>query len=271
MLEEDSEEIKTEDKVVKRRKRLKLFLFKIPLVVMIVCAVLIVALKMVERYPDPLRQGFEEYLSKSTNTNATIGELKKIKFFPTVVFEAENITFHNGSNAAIIDLEIKEVKFNAPFTSLFFGSKKFNNFSLTELTSNAGFLLPQEMKIASIKVEHKKGPDQFGSFLVIDGDINKKKIFGEIEVEVGTYNYKLSNNIPFSFKIENREVSATLKRNFKDVTFENMVFQKEDQQSDAKQYELYEGGEYKNDNPLYCLMMEVDLNNCDKYLTKISE
>ena len=76
-----------DEKKTKKRKRLKLFLFTIPVIMMVVVGIMLVALKVVERYPIPLRQGFEQYLSNVTGTNATISELEEIKFFPNIVLK----------------------------------------------------------------------------------------------------------------------------------------------------------------------------------------
>ncbi len=254
------------DKSVKRRKRLKFFLFKLPIFFMIIGAILIGALKLVERYPDPLRQGFEEYLSKSTNTNATIGQLKAIKFFPVVTVHAEDITFHNGANAALIDLEIGDIKFEAPFGSMFFGAGKFNNFEVQNFVSEKNFLSDNRIEITSGEVINEKGPDQFGSFIKLTGKINERAADMVIEIEPLTYNYRLGKTVPFSFTVGEYAVSATLQRNFKNVEFENLVFSKGEIQAKAKNYFLNQKNDYQKNNPVHCLLMGDDINKCDVYL-----
>ena len=254
------------DKGVKRRKRLKFFLFKVPIFFMIIGAILIGALKLVERYPDPLRQGFEEYLSKSTNTNATIGQLKVIKFFPVVTVHAQNITFHNAANAALIDLEIEDIKFSAPFGSMFLGAGKFNSFELKNFVSEKNFLSANRLEIISAKIINEKGPDQFGSFLKLVGNVNERAAEIEIEIEPLTYNYRLGKTIPFSLSVGEYLVSATLQRNFKNVEFENLVFSKGDNQAKAKNYFLNQKNDYQKNNPVHCLLMGDDINKCDVYL-----
>jgi len=259
-----------DEKKLKRRKRLKLFLFNIPVIMMIVVGVMLVALKVVERYPVPLRQGFEQYLSNVTGTNATISELEEIKFFPHIVFKAKDLTFHNRANAARIDLEIEEINYEAPFFSAFMKTGKFNDFSLRNLTSLAGYISPKAIVIETIDIvnegEGNEGEEnKRESFILAKGKVGEELVQVKLDIEAQKYNYKLPNNIKFSLTVGEYSADTVLKRNLTSVTFDDLVFSKGESTAPAQQYFLFEKGEYKNDNPLYCLVMVEDLNECDKY------
>lgn len=256
-----------EEKRQHRRKRIKFIFFKIPIVLMVICAVLIGALKLVERHPDPLRQGFEQYLSKATGRNATIGKLEEIKFFPNFIIRAKNITIHSRQNAAIIDMEIEEFYINSPFSSMFVNSKKINSFRLKNLKANENMFGPKAVDISSAEIITKKGPDQFGSFLMLEGKIGGEDANFEMEMEVGKYNYRIPSSIPFSFRIGNYEVSATFEQGFRNTMLENTVFSKDDEVSDAQKYTIIEKRELNLDNPLTCILNQKNLSDCDKYLT----
>ncbi len=257
----------SEEKKHRRRKLMKWFFFRIPIILMIFGGILIASLKLVERYPDPLRQGFEEYLSKATNRNALIGTLEEIKFFPNFVIDARNITIHNRQNAAVIDLEIEKINMKSPFSSMFLNSRKINNLVLENLHANAGMFGPKEMKISSASIVDKKGPDQYGSFLFAEGEHGGKTAYFEAELKVGTYSYSVPSNVPFSLQIGEYALNATLNKNFTNVTLDNVVFSKGDQSSEAKKYIFVEDKKYQQDNPLVCLWVEENLKNCDKYLS----
>lgn len=256
----------TEEKRMRRRKLVKLIFFRIPIILMIISGVLIAALKLVERYPDPLRQGFEQYLSEASNRNATIGKMEKIKFFPNFIIDARNVTIHNGKNAAIIDLEIKKINISAPFSSIFFNSKKINSFSLENLHANGGMMGAKEVFVSSSEIINKEGPDQYGSFLLASGTYGEKKAYFEAELEVEKYNYYIPSKIPFSLQIGEYQVDATLSRNFTNVTLENTVFSKGDIKSEAKEYVFSKDDGYQLDNPLGCIWTEENLESCNKYL-----
>lgn len=259
----------TQDKTQQKRKRFKFWLFKIPLVLMVISAILIGALLLVERYPEPLRQGFEQYLSRISGGSATIGTLKDIKFFPHFVLSAEDITIHNGRNAAIIDVEIKSFLVDVPFSNLFFNKHKFHEFILEDMTAGEGILGPKKIKISKAEIVNKEGPDQFGSFIVADGMLNEHKAFFEAELEVRKYHYRLPAILPFSLKVGDYELNATLNRSGRDGKLENAVLTKSDNTSSpAIDYALSQKKELNEDNPLTCLLIQENLTECSKYLTK---
>lgn len=260
-------QIKQKAKQEKRRKLMKWVFWRIPIALMIIGAILIGALKIVEGYPDPLRQGFEQYLSEATGRNATIGTLEEIKFFPNFILHAKNITVHNLSNAAVIDLEIEDIKINSPFSSVFFGSKKINDFSLTNLTANKDMFGPHEVEIKNAEISVKEGPEQFGSFLVANGLYGERSAVFEAELDVGEYNYRIPATIKFSIKVADYEVSASLKRKLTSVALENTVLSVGDKQSPARSYVLSKGKTYNKDNPLTCIFVQENLQDCDKYLS----
>lgn len=259
--------IKQEAKQEKRRKLIKWVFWRIPIALMIIGAILIGALKIVEGYPDPLRQGFEQYLSEATGRNATIGTLEEIKFFPNFIVHAKNITVHNLQNAAIIDLEIEDIKINAPFSTVFLGSKKINDLSLVNLKANKDMFGPHAVEIESAGIVVKDGPEQFGSFLVADGLYGARPASFEAQLDFGKYNYRIPSKINFSTKISDYGVSASLKRNLRNVTIENTVLSVADKRSQEKSYVFSKNKNYNQDNPLTCIFTQENLQNCDKYLS----
>lgn len=256
-------EVKKRDK----RKIIKFWFFKLPIILMIIGAVLIGALKLVERYPEPLRQGFEEYISTITNRNATIGKLEEIKFFPNFIMVANNITVHNASNAAVIDLEIENIKINTPFSSVFFSANKINDFSLTNLKAKKDMFGPKEVVINSAKIINKTGADQIGNFIVAEGLYGSDQAHLEIKLDVNKYNYSIPNNVQFSIRIGEYEVNGALQKNFSSVTMQNVVLSKGDQSNKSKEYLVVEDNKYSTDNPVSCILLSENLNDCDKYLT----
>jgi len=255
-----------EAKVKQPRKLVKWLFWRIPIGLMILSAVLIVALKIVERYPDPLRQGFEQYLTEATGRNATIGVLEKIKFFPNFILHANNITAHNRANAAEIDLEIEKVRINAPFSSVFFARRKLNEFTLTNLTAQKNMFGPKEVTINTADIVLREEGNNPGSFIVAQGKYGDDDFYLEAQLEAEKYSYKIPNTIPFVVKIGVYSVAANFKRNMTHVVLNNLTFSVSDDVSVPQDYILSKDKNLNQENPLTCILTEEDLQRCEEYL-----
>ena len=253
------------EKSTRSRTLMKWFLFRIPIGLIILGVILIGALKLVEGYPDPLKQGFERYISDSTGRSATIGKLEQVKFFPNFIIDANSITIHNGSNAAIIDVEVENFYVSSPLASMFGGFAKFNDLKVKNLTALENVFGPQKIKVDTAEIVVKDGPDQYGSFLSIVGKIGDKDASILAELEAGKYSYKVPSKLPFSFKVDDYEVNAIQQRNFRSVTLENVVLKNGDRQSEAKTFLFSGNGATQKDNPVACLYLESDLSKCNVY------
>jgi hypothetical protein len=189
---------------IKKNRLIKLAKFlaiKLPIVFAVMAIMMIVSLKLVERYPDPLREGFQQYLSAAYNTNATIGKLEKITFFPTINVHATNVTMHNKSNAAKIDMEVKSTIISAPFWSMLLHAGRIKTLQVKGLQATAGSLLPYDLEIYDLNIIDKEGPEQYGSFIVAEGSYHGQKMTFEAEIQKLKSNYKISRDTPFSLKI----------------------------------------------------------------------
>ena len=122
----------------RRKKFIKWIFIRIPIILIILAAMMIGSLKLVERYPEPLRDGIEEFLSKNSDTNATIGVLERVKFFPNIEIYLRDVTMHNTQNAAVVNIALESAKISAPFWSMFFGGSQLNNISITNLKLKTG-------------------------------------------------------------------------------------------------------------------------------------
>lgn len=241
-------------------------LVKLPIILAVFVLLLIVTLKLVERYPDPLREGFEEYLSNSYKTNATIGKLETIKFFPVVDIQAENITMHQRSNVAIVQMDIESFKIKAPFWSLFFNTGHIYDLEINNLKANEDFLLPKSFVIENLKMEKRQGPNQYGAFLIAEGLYNAKIISLEAELESAKKGYKISSAIPYALSFSNASLSGEIKTERAATRSLNTVLSFENQTSDAQAFDVFKDNQFLSHNPLYCLLNTDNLKDCKKYL-----
>lgn len=250
-----------------RLKRIARFLMvNIPIVLGVLALMMVGSLKLVERYPDPIREGFQQYLSTAYQTNATIGVLDKITFFPALDLRASNITMHNNANAAQIDMAIKSIEINAPFWSLFFKTGRIDKIKIEGLQASAGFSLPHEMKIDILEIIDKSGPEQYGSFLIASGTYNNQKMTFEAEIKKLKTGYKLNKTTPFSLSIGKAQLNAQIQKNSTSVLLNNVVYAVGNKTSTARDYILFDDKVFKEDNPLHCLLHSDDVAECKVYL-----
>lgn len=252
----------------KHKKRLKLLFIKVPIALVLLCLLMIGALKLVERYPDPLKEGFEKYLSERTNTSTTIGNLEKVTFYPDIDIRLENLTMHRNSNTAIIDMEAEKIYISVPLSGFFIKQGRVNFIEIKNVKAEEKIFTPYGLVLHSAKIIDKEGPEQYGSFLIADGIYGGKEFNFEAEIQKDRKSYKIPDSLSFSLALGGYELNATTQKKALTVSLKNLTFQKGNQTADAKDYVFVEKGNYTTDNPLACLYLHAgdDLKKCDEYL-----
>ncbi len=229
---------------------------------------MIATLKLVERYPDPLRQGFEEYLSGLYDANATIGRLEKVSFFPQINIHAEEITIHNKSNAALIKIDIQSFKVSAPFLSIFLNTGFLNNLSIQGLNAVEGAILPRSFEIKEVNIVKKEGPEQYGAFIIGGGTYDKEPMTFEAQLKEKKNGYRLEDQIPFSLKLGNAKLNAQIQSKGGNIKMLNSTLVLDNTSSNSKDYIIFENNKFNEENPLYCLLSKESQLECEKYLTE---
>lgn len=250
----------------RHKKFLKFLFVKFPIIIGVFCVLLIITLKLVERYPEPLRQGFEQYISNGYQTNATIGKLEKVTFFPKMDVQMKDITMHNSSNAALVDMEIKSVSLSAPFWSVMTSMGKFYKIEIKNLSATREMISPKPIEISSVYVTDRNGPEQYGSFLVGEGTYDGKNMRFEVELNKNKDLYSFPKQVSFFVEVDQMTFNATLYRKLRSVTLENASFAIHDQKINDQNYELMQSREIQNDNPLMCMINHADAQKCSEYL-----
>lgn len=257
-----------EGKRTRLRKLAKLFLVKIPLALCVLGGVFILSLKLVEGYPDPLRQGFEDYLSKAYHTSATIEHLDKATFFPVLDIQISDITMHSLSNAAKIDMGMKSVILQAPFWSMFYNTGQLYALKIDKLETQAGFLLAHAINLENIEIIDREGPEQYGAFLVSSGTYNDLPLNFEAKLKKLNKGYKIDQTIPFYLKIGPMELNAQTGISGGKTMMDNATLTYNSKISVAKDYILFEDQQFTQDNPLYCMIHATDIKECSAYITE---
>lgn len=250
----------------KTRKFLRFFFTRLPFALVLGTLLLIGSLKLVEKHPEPIREGFEKFLSQKTNTNTTITRIDDVSFFPNFNIIITDLTMHNRDNAAIIDLEVEKADISIPFWSIFLNGKRMNKVDINNFKASEKIVSPQSIQINEMSIQQKEGPDQYGSFIVAEGKYANRSMFFEAALEKKGKGYKIPKEIPLTFRLGDYALNTTFLRKFSGGHLQKAVFSKGNKSSEATNYALVKSGEYNKDNPLSCMLENKDLSKCDVYL-----
>ncbi|MCI5059878.1 MAG: hypothetical protein MRY79_02275 [Alphaproteobacteria bacterium] len=249
-----------------KEKFLKWLFIRVPLVTLILFIILAGSLKLVERYPDPLKEGLEQFLSQRTNTNASIEILDHVQFFPNIIISLKNIKLHNRQNAAIIDLEIDEFFARSPLWSIFFNTRYIRDLKIKNLHSIAGFMTPKASHFDEISINTLNGPEQYGSFIEGNGTYDAQDTTFQIRIEKKGQNYKIPSAFPFSLQIGKTDLNATMVRKGSDMLMTLTTINTSNQEYGPQDYDIVTKGKYHKDQPFSCLLEYGNMSPCQIYL-----
>ncbi len=263
------------EKQAKRKKRLKLFFIKLPFFFCCFILVLILALKIVERYPEPLREGFEKYLSESTGTNATIGQLLTIKLFPNFNIHINDLTLHKRQNAAETVMQGDNIHIIIPLKNILFGGNTIKKLQFENFRADSGVIFPQDLFVTQSALVDRQGesdPPQYGHFLLANGTYADTPFSIEAKIEKkGKDIYIVPKQTSFVLTIGDLSLNAVLDKGLTEVTLENAVLSRGDQIGSAQSYDLVKSRQYTKDNPLSCMILHGDSAECNVYINNQNE
>lgn len=252
----------------RHRKFLKFLFIKFPIFLLVLGLIFAFALKTIERYPVPVKDGLQQYISSALNANASIGRIENFSFMPQIQADLYDVTIHNHQNAAEIKASVEKLEFSAPFWSGFFGGGKIVKLNIDGLETGSNYPFITPMFINNASIIDRAGPGQYGSFLIGTGEFRDLPLNFEIKLEKKKGYYKIPETLPFSLSLGQRVIKGTLKTSYKTIDLANLIYQKEGQSSEAREYSLVRKEEYLSDNPLSCVLLESELKTCDQYLNE---
>lgn len=262
------------EKQAKRNKRLKLLFIKLPFFFCCFILVLILALKIVERYPEPLREGFEKYLSESTGTNATIGQLLTIKLFPDFNIHINDLTLHKRQNAAETVMEGDNIHIIIPLKNILFGGNTIKKLQFENFRAESGVIFPQDLFVAQSALVDRQGesePPQYGHFLVANGTYAGSPFAIEAKIDKKGKSYIIPKQTSFVLNIGDLSLNAVLDKGLTQVRLENAVLSRGAQTGNVQSYDLVKSRQYIKDNPLSCIILLGDSAECDIYIDNKNE
>ncbi len=251
----------------KHKKRLKFFLIKLPIILVVFVFVMIGALKLVERYPDPLREGFEKYLSEQTRTQVTIGQVDKVAFHPNIDIQLQKITLHRANNAAIIEGEAEKFALSVPLAGLFIKKGRINFLEIRNLKANKNIFTAFDIDIKTAQIIDDEADSTKANFTA-QGIYGGKEFDIDVEIQKDKKSYIVPKKLLISVNLGAYKIEASLQKSLLDVVLMGVIFQKGSEVAPKKDYPFLDGQAYAMDNPLACLYQYAggDLAQCNKYL-----
>ncbi len=202
-------------------KRAFNIVIKLAVVIAIVIGLMILTLKLLERQPEPLQQGIEQYLSEATGLNARIGTMRTLRLFPDLDVGLDNVTFYKVSDPDFFPMEIERFDVTMPFLSLMVQNAKFRAMNVQNLKAKEGILLKKSLEVTSARIEEK--PDQ-NADIVVEGKYDGAPMRMTVGFE-NTSNdpqrplYEAGQMVPFYAQVGEVYLTGTLDRNWQRVIF----------------------------------------------------
>ncbi|MEM6811070.1 MAG: hypothetical protein AAF549_01240 [Pseudomonadota bacterium] len=257
----------------KGQKFLRFLFIKFPIILIVLGIIFLGALKMVERFPEPLQAGFEDYLSQTTRTNATITEFQAFKFVPNVVIQFGELTLHNQSNTAKIDLKADYIEVTLPFWAAFFGRPILKTLDIDNLEAKSGVVTPQDLKNVFLSIEDREGEqdngtEQYGSFVIGEGIYAGEEFSFEAKIEKKPKYYEIPKEMRFSLTLGEAELNGLIHKTISKIHLKDAIFKINGEESKLSNYVLVEGQDFVKDNPLFCLLENGVSEICETYVRR---
>jgi hypothetical protein len=176
---------------------------KVLIVLAVILGMMGIALKLIERAKEPLRQGIEQHMSESSGMIAGIDELAHATFLPDVDFRIKNVVFRARDNDNPVRVQIEKLAFAMPFWSLMTGQPKIRNFYLSGLKAEPGVWTPYALALDEFMIRDEDG-EKPG--LTAAGRYDGRPLRFDMELSAAGKKgdgrtYKVSDLAPFSLAI----------------------------------------------------------------------
>ena len=127
--------------MIDRTRRLLALLLKIGLIVGVIVFILLTVLSNLGGNDDTLRESVEGYISDTTGYEAQIETLNMVNFFPTIIFDFENLSLREPGFGGEV-ARLRAFRFSMSFWDVATRSGRFQNFQIDDLDVQEGVWLP---------------------------------------------------------------------------------------------------------------------------------
>ncbi len=208
-------------------KKLPGILLKLSIIMAILTGLSIGTLKLLERQPELLREGIENYLSEITALSARVEQTGHIKFYPSFDMSLSRISFYDISDPDFFPMTIELMEIKMPFLSILLNARNFESVNVQGLKAKPGIIFPKalEVKEAGI-IDDGILPPQIhvkGKYDDADLDIH---IGLEREKKTAEQSlYKIAKETAFSIKIGKISLDGTFAEKGRQPVFREALLQ----------------------------------------------
>lgn len=187
-------------------------LFRLALFFVLAMGLVLMILANIGGQNEQLKEGAESFLSKITNSRALIGELTYLGFLPSMRLDAKNIIFQEIGDPTHNVMTIEGFEISMPFHHYVLNKQTFEQITLSNLKSEAGFLTPKALTIQSVFIT--EDAHQHSALRAI-GTYGMQDFIFEAQLETaaageGKQVYKVQKVTPLFLDIGNTSIAANL-------------------------------------------------------------
>ncbi|NQZ14427.1 MAG: hypothetical protein HRT94_06375 [Alphaproteobacteria bacterium] len=244
----------------KKRSFWEGFFTKLPWIVAFSIFFMILSLKAMERFPIPLKEGFENYFSNISGQTASIGVLRKSQFFPSLYIQMEDILLSQSENVAQQSMSIQKAQVHVPFVSMFIGGREFYNFGIEELKAEAKIFTDHPISIEKLSIIDSEVSEKQASLSAI-GQYANQPMEASIDLKrsktlFGSIVYKIPRNAEMSMSIGNVSINGQVVTRGTNIFINDGTIKTAGNTSVLRGHDVVIEGTINKDNIISCLLAQ---------------
>lgn len=259
----------------KKRSFLVSLLVKLPWVIGFAILFMILTLKAVERFPEPLKEGVQGYFELMLNQKAYITSLERITFFPYINVHMKDLIFSDRKNVALTNMTVKEVKVDIPFLNTVSSGRNIYDFEIHGLEASAGIITPHEIMIDVLDIMALPEEEGKGQLMLTGLYANQPLTMG-ISLEYkktlfGKTAYRIPKHAELFMIVGDVHLNTDLINTGEDSWFRNGQIEANGVTQPIKDSSLIRDKALYDTNIVACLLEHDYINNtkiCDNYMFK---
>lgn len=178
-------------------------LFKFLLIVGLILAILLFVLSLMGGNNDTLKKALEDFLSETTNTEVTIGQLNHVGFYPNLVFDFEDLKGRSGEGGELDVFTVGSVRLAMGFWDMTFSQGKIKDVTIRDIYLAPGLWGQQIVSLESFGIvpsgETQESAAIIGTGLVGDKAFNMRIDMIALEDDTrSTYKFSQDKEIDFT-------------------------------------------------------------------------
>ena len=192
-------------------------LFKVLFFVLAFFLIMFTVLANISGNSDFYKESIEQYAQSATGYHAQVGKLNKVSFFPTVMFDFEDLELRQSPGDDTPLASISSVLFKVGFWDVALGTGYIKALEVTDAKALPGAFLKKSVAVKSASIdENYLDKEASSAALVIDGTIGDQPLKAHVDLDVSAGSafwgqdkkFRFANAKNFHVKAADIEVSG---------------------------------------------------------------